>query len=55
MYDRDLMIERLTRILEVLERIPARFSGISAPSDFTDTPSGTQKMDSTCMVLLAAG
>lgn len=55
MYDPDLMIERLTRVLEALERIPARFAGIESPSDFADTPAGVEKMDSICMVLIAVG
>lgn len=55
MYDRDILIERLTSILEALERIPPRLAGIECHSDFTDTPEGCNRMDAVCMVLLATG
>lgn len=47
--------ERLEQVLEALERIPSRFAGIRQPSDFKATPNGVDRLDSICMVLLAAG
>ncbi len=55
MSDRDLLIERLTSILEALERIPRRFAGIEKPSDFQASEAGIDRMDAICMILLAVG
>ena len=55
MYDNELLRERLTDILEALERIPRRFADIKSPSDFTDTDAGVDRMDSICMILIAVG
>lgn len=51
----ELLHDRLTSILEVLERIPRRFEGIDEPSDFVATNEGIDKMDAICMVLIAVG
>lgn len=40
MSDGELLAERLTSILEALERIPRRFAGINTPSDVSDTDAG---------------
>ncbi|MGH9429972.1 MAG: HepT-like ribonuclease domain-containing protein [Terriglobia bacterium] len=55
MSDRDLLIERLTSILEALERIPRRFAGIESPSDFRTSEAGIDRMDAICMILIAVG
>jgi len=55
MYDTQLVIERLTSVLEALERIPRRFAEIKTPSDFTDTDAGIDRMDAICMILIAVG
>ena len=55
MYDIQLLIERLTSILESLQRIPRRFADITKPSDFTDSEPGVDRMDAICMILIAAG
>lgn len=55
MYDRELLRERLLSVLEALERVPRRFSDIKSSSDFTDTESGVEHMDSICMILIAVG
>lgn len=55
MYDAELLREQLLAILEALERIPRRFEGIGSPSDFTDSDSGIDRMDSICMTLVAVG
>jgi uncharacterized protein with HEPN domain len=55
MSDDSLLLDRLTQILEALERIPRRFEDIAAPQDFYSTESGLEHLDSICMVLLAVG
>jgi len=55
MYDTELVIERLTSVLEALERIPRRFAEIETPSGFTDTEAGVDRMDAICMILIAVG
>jgi uncharacterized protein with HEPN domain len=55
MSDDGLLVDRLTQILEALERIPKRFKNIAAPQDFYNTESGVEHLDSICMVLLAVG
>lgn len=55
MYDRDVLVERLSAVLELLERIPRRFAAIARPEDFTSTEDGLDRMDGICMMLLAAG
>ena len=55
MSDPELLIERLTTILEALERVPKRFAGINTPADFLASDSGTDRMDAICMVLIAVG
>lgn len=55
MSDDGLLLDRLTQILEALERIPRRFENIDSPQDFYSTESGLEHLDSICMVLLAVG
>ena len=55
MYDRELLVERLTSILEALERIPRRFAGIGTPSDFAASEAGIDRMDAISMILVAVG
>ncbi len=55
MYDATLLIERLTSILEVLERIPRRFARMERPSDFQTSEAGIDAMDAICMIRIAAG
>lgn len=55
MYDRELLVERLTSILEALERIPRRFAAIRTPSDFATSESGIDRMDAISMILVAVG
>ena len=47
--------KRLTAVLTALERIPRRFASISKPSDFMSSEEGMDRLDSICMVLIAAG
>ena len=55
MYDRELLVERLTSVLEALERIPRRFAGITTPSDFAASEAGIDRMDAISMILVAVG
>jgi len=55
MYDPGLLLERLQSVLTALERIPRRCADISQPSDFSTSEAGLDRMDSICMILIAAG
>ena len=50
-----LLRDRLTSVLEALQRIPRRFSGIDSPKDFYAHDEGIDRMDAICMVLIAVG
>lgn len=47
--------ERLTSVLEALERIPRRFAAIRTPDDFLQSPTGQDQLDAICMMLIATG
>lgn len=53
--DQRFIQERLKVVLTALERIPRRFSAISEPGDFVSSEEGLDRLDSICMVLIAAG
>ena len=55
MSDTELLVERLSSVLEALERIPRRFAEIKKPSDFSETAAGIDRMDAICMILIAVG
>ncbi len=55
MYDHKELVDRLAKVLEVLERIPNRFESINEPDDFISDQDGIEHLDSICMVLLAVG
>jgi len=55
MYDPELLVEKLKTLLEALDRIPRRFADIDSPADFTSSDTGIDRMDSICMILIAAG
>jgi uncharacterized protein with HEPN domain len=55
MYDPELLLERLSTLLEALERIPRRFADIASPADFHATDAGIDRMDAICMTLIAVG
>lgn len=50
-----MLVEKLKTLLEALERIPRRFSGISEPADFYASDEGIDRMDGIFMILIAAG
>lgn len=55
MYDKTLVNEILSQIISALETIEQRFDIVKSVDDFTDTPSGMEKLDSICMLLIAIG
>jgi uncharacterized protein with HEPN domain len=55
MSEADLLVERLQLALTALERIPRRFASITQPNDFLTSEAGVERMDSICMILIAAG
>lgn len=55
MFDKELVRSILAQIDEALEQIDQRTSQVKAPSFFTDSPQGKEKLDSVCMLLIAIG
>jgi len=55
MYDRELVLTILEQIYQASQTILKRFEPVKAVSDFTDSPSGMEKLDSICMLLIAIG
>ena len=55
MYDKELIREILSQILTATDTILYRFKPIKMVNDFTDSPSGREKLDSICMQLIAIG
>lgn len=54
-YDIDVLIERLADVLEALERIPRRFTGIDSAEAFEQSEEGRDRLDAICMTLIAVG
>ncbi|MGA8179160.1 MAG: HepT-like ribonuclease domain-containing protein [Desulfobacterales bacterium] len=55
MYDKELVLEILRQIHEATQTILKRFDPVKKISDFTDSPTGKEKLDSICMLLIAIG
>jgi uncharacterized protein with HEPN domain len=55
MHDPELLVDRLRTLLEALERIARRFSGIATAPDLTATDAGVDRTDAVCMTLIAVG
>lgn len=53
--EQDLLRERLELVLEALERIPRRLSGVSNVEEFSEGERGQLRVDGICMILIAAG
>jgi hypothetical protein len=49
MYDPQLLLEKLSSLLEALERIPRRFADIATPDEFYASDAGIDRMDAICM------
>ncbi|MBU0483775.1 MAG: DUF86 domain-containing protein [Proteobacteria bacterium] len=55
MRDQELTLEVLRQIEEAAAKIMVRFEAIDQVSAFTDSPSGVDKMDAICMMLIVIG
>ena len=55
MRDKELVVEVLHQIEQAAQKILSRFQPIANVSDFTDSQSGTEKMDAICMMLIVIG
>jgi uncharacterized protein with HEPN domain len=55
MPDRELTLEVLRQTEAAAAKIAVRFQIIHRVSDFTDTPSGIEKLDAICMMLIVIG
>ena len=55
MYDKELVVQILNQICNASLTVMSRFELVSDVSDFTDSPSGMEKMDSLCMQLIVIG
>ena len=55
MYDKELVVQILNQIFNASLTVMSRFELVSDVSDFTDSPSGMEKMDSLCMQLIVIG
>lgn len=55
MYDKELILEILSQIYRASQTILERFKSVKSVNDFTDSPAGTEKLDSICMLLIAIG
>ena len=55
MYDKELTLEVLGQIRTASKTILDRFKPVKTVSDFTDSSTGREKLDSICMQLIAIG
>jgi len=55
MYDRSQVVQYLDQILEAAGRIERRAADIETPQDFLINPSGVDRLDAICMMLIAIG
>ncbi len=55
MFDRNLVLSILKQIDEALEKIKSRSEQIHSADDFTDSPSGMEKLDGICMLFISIG
>ena len=55
MFDRELIQEILSQIIESTDRIKRRFASIRSPDDFLSNEEGIDRLDGICMMLIAMG
>jgi uncharacterized protein with HEPN domain len=55
MYDKSLILEKLKQVLEAMNRINRRFSGIKSPDDFLITDDALDKLDAIAMMIITIG
>jgi uncharacterized protein with HEPN domain len=54
-YDQEVVIDILDNMLWALDQIQKRFKAVNTASDFLDSDSGLEKLDSICMELINIG
>ncbi len=55
MSDKTMLKEKLEQIMEAVERIERRFTGIATPADFLASDANHDKLDAIAMLLIAIG
>lgn len=55
MYDKELLIEKLSQVSTALDRVARRFEVIHSADDFLASERGLDMLDSICMMLIAVG
>ncbi|WP_428746088.1 HepT-like ribonuclease domain-containing protein [Sulfurimonas sp.] len=55
MFDKSLVIEILTQIIDAIEIVEERCKFAKTQDDFCDTKEGQEKLDGICMKLIAVG
>ena len=55
MYDKSLVVDILSQIIEAVEIIEERCTFANTQEDFIDTKEGQEKLDGICMKLIAVG
>ena len=55
MYDKELVVEKLTQVSDALGRVARRFEGIKSAEDFLTTEQGQDMLDGICMMFIAVG
>jgi len=55
MYDKSLITDILSQVIEAVETIKERCAFAKVQEDFTDTKVGQEKLDGICMKLIAVG
>jgi uncharacterized protein with HEPN domain len=55
MYDKTLLREKLEQIMDAVQRVNRRFTGIKTPQDFLATDINHDKLDAISMLLIAVG
>jgi uncharacterized protein with HEPN domain len=55
MFDKELVLDSLSNILSVLNKIEERSEGITCGDDFASSPGGMLRLDAVCMNLIAIG
>ncbi len=55
MYDKELLVEKLSQVSNALDRVVRRFKGIHSADDFLASEQGLDMLDSICMMLIAVG
>ena len=55
MYDKELLVEKLSQVSNALDRVARRFKEIHSADDFLASEQGLDMLDSICMMLIAVG